>query len=224
MNRLAEFVLGDGMLCACPFNEQTAPVFGTCCVVTIDGVSEFGRWIRVGDPLLDVRERLAGVFDRVADETDRVKRAGNEEAASRARAVLTKGAADANRSLHAVRLRFTVRRERLYLTLETAESLGLKAVFDTLEKRFQTEVHARFLTARDLSGRIGGVGVCGCVLCCSTGVCKRLGVELRLAKQQAIPLHDAVAAGHCGRLKCCIAYELDDSGAGAAPAHGGERN
>ena len=208
MNRLAEIVLGDGMLCLCRFEDMEVPAFGTACVVLIDGLSEFGRFLRVHDSFHAGKVSYSGTFLNVAGEEELKKLAGNEEALSRARGVLLKWIAEERRTLYALRMRFTVRRERLYLTLDATDTTHFQSIFETLEKRFQTQVSAQFLSSRALSAVIGGMGVCGCVLCCSNGTCEQSRVEVKLAKQQMMPLHDAVAAGLCGRLKCCIAYEV----------------
>ena len=80
---------------------------------------------------------------------------------------------------------------------------------ELLEKRFQTKVAMRTASPREISGAVGGLGVCGCMLCCHDGVCARTSVDVRLAKQHGVPMHDSAASGLCGRLKCCIGYETD---------------
>lgn len=207
MNCFVEIVLGDGMVCLCPFEGQEEPCFGTVCIVTIDGVSEFGKFLRIQERSGGGNISYSGIFSHVAEEEELTKLAGNEEAAARARGMLMKWVGEERRTLYGLRLRFTVRRERLYLTLDVADAATFKSFFQTLEKRFQTQIFAQFITSRTLSGTIGGMGVCGCVLCCSNGICEGSRVEVKMAKQQLVPLHDSVAAGLCGRLKCCIAYE-----------------
>lgn len=208
MNRLVEIVLGDGMLCLCRFEDVEVPLFGAVCVATIDDVPEFGRFLRIHGPVRGGNVSYSGTFLHVADEEELTKLAGNDEALSRVRGILLKWVSEERRTLYALRTRFTVRRERLYLTLDAADTESFQPVFEALEKRFQTHVSAQLLSSRALSGAIGGIGVCGCVLCCSKGICEQSRVEVKMAKQQLMPLHDAVAAGLCGRLKCCIAFEV----------------
>jgi cell fate regulator YaaT (PSP1 superfamily) len=148
----------------------------------------------------------------VADSGDLAKQAGNQEAAARARAILLKWVADSRRSVQTLRMRFSARRERLSLLLHVSEFINFQPVFEAMEKRFQTKISSTTVSPREISSLIGGVGVCGCMLCCSNGVCERTTVDVKMAKQQSIPLHDSVATGLCGKLKCCVGYELDQSG------------
>lgn len=208
MNRLAEIVLGDGMLCLCRFDDLEVPAFGTVCIVTIDGLSEFGEFVRIHEPFRSGNISYSGTFLHAAGEEELTRLAGNQEVLVRARGVLLKWVSDEKRNPYGSRMRFTARRERLYLTLDAADITNFKPVFNVLENRFQTQVSAQLVSSRALSGAIGGMGVCGRVLCCSKGVCQQSGVDMKMAKTQSIPLHDAAAVGLCGRLKCCIAYEI----------------
>ena len=121
--------------------------------------------------------------------------------------MILKWAEENGRQIQIIRLRFSVRRERLSVLLHAGEFFNTSALCDLLEKRFQTKVAMRSVSPREISGAIGGLGVCGCVLCCCSGVCQRSSVDIKLAKQHGVPLHDTAASGLCGRLKCCIGYE-----------------
>lgn len=179
------------------------------CLVEVNGVAEFGQLLRWGVPPGRCYASVSGVFVRLADREELAKQAGNQEAAARARAILLKWVADARRSLQTLRIRFSVRRERLSVLMHVSEFINFQPIFDVLEKRFQTKVSVTVVSPREISSAIGGVGVCGCTLCCSNGVCEKASVDVKMAKQQSIPLHDSVATGLCGKLKCCVGYELE---------------
>lgn len=212
MSCLAEFILDDGMICSCPLTEDQAPVRDAVCLVEVNGVAEFGQFLRRIVRPGGCYASVSGTFIRVADSGDLAKQAGNQEAAARARAILLKWVADSRRSVQTLRMRFSARRERLSLLLHVSEFINFQPVFEAMEKRFQTKISSTTVSPREISSLIGGVGVCGCMLCCSNGVCERTTVDVKMAKQQSIPLHDSVATGLCGKLKCCVGYELDQSG------------
>jgi hypothetical protein len=54
-----------------------------------------------------------------------------------------------------------------------------------------------------------GVGTCGRELCCSSWLDKFSNISIRMAKEQDLPLNQAKLTGVCGRLKCCLIYELE---------------
>ena len=210
MSRLAEFILDDGVICSCLFDEgKVSPACDAICVVEVNGVAEFGQFLRQVPHSRKCYASLSGTFLRLADDQDLIKQTGNQEATARARAILMKWVVDGRRSLQTLRMRFSVRRERLSVMLNVSEVINFQPLFDVLEKRFQTKVSATVISPREISSVIGGVGVCGCTLCCCNGVCERASVDVKMAKQQSIPLHDSVATGLCGKLKCCVGYELN---------------
>ena len=85
--------------------------------------------------------------------------------------------------------------------------------FRDLIKRFADEfrvrVEMRQITLRQEAGRIGGIGVCGRELCCSTWLTDFKTVSTTAARYQNLSLNPQKLAGQCGRLKCCLNYELD---------------
>ena len=76
-------------------------------------------------------------------------------------------------------------------------------------KEFQIKIEMRQIGARQESGRIGGIGSCGRELCCSTWLTDFKTVNTHAARYQNLSINQAKLSGQCGRLKCCLNYELD---------------
>jgi cell fate regulator YaaT (PSP1 superfamily) len=76
-----------------------------------------------------------------------------------------------------------------------------------LTHRLHTRVELRQVGVRDESKIVGGIGTCGCELCCSTWLPRFEPVSIRMAKDQNMVLNPQKVSGVCGRLKCCLAYE-----------------
>lgn len=74
---------------------------------------------------------------------------------------------------------------------------------------FKVKVEMRQIGARQESARIGGVGSCGRELCCSTWLSDFKSVSTTAARYQNIAINQSKLSGQCGRLKCCLNYELD---------------
>ncbi|MEI6219084.1 MAG: regulatory iron-sulfur-containing complex subunit RicT [bacterium] len=83
--------------------------------------------------------------------------------------------------------------------------------FRDLLKDLSTELNARIemkqIGIRDAAGVIGGMGVCGRKLCCSSWLHEFAAVSVRMAKTQRLSLNPNTISGMCGRLKCCLRYE-----------------
>ena len=74
---------------------------------------------------------------------------------------------------------------------------------------YKTRVEFRQIGVRDEARRLGGYGVCGQKLCCSSWIREFTPVTTQAAKDQNMSLNPSRLAGVCGRLKCCLMYELD---------------
>lgn len=74
---------------------------------------------------------------------------------------------------------------------------------------FNTRIELRQIPMRDAAKRLGGMGVCGLELCCTTHLGRYEHVTLDHAKIQQIPANPSKLSGQCGRLKCCLLYEVD---------------
>jgi len=76
-----------------------------------------------------------------------------------------------------------------------------------LSTRFSVRVKMVQVGARDEAGLIGGIGVCGRTLCCSTWLKDFRPISIQMAKRQNLSLNPSKISGQCGRLLCCLAYE-----------------
>lgn len=76
-------------------------------------------------------------------------------------------------------------------------------------KEFRVKIEMRQIGARQESARIGGLGSCGRELCCSTWLTDFKSVSTAAARYQNLAINQAKLSGQCGRLKCCLNYELD---------------
>jgi cell fate regulator YaaT (PSP1 superfamily) len=78
-----------------------------------------------------------------------------------------------------------------------------------LAYRLHTRVEMRQIGVRDASKVVGGLGVCGRILCCASWLQKFEPVSIRMAKVQNLSLNPQKVSGACGRLLCCLAYEQE---------------
>lgn len=76
-------------------------------------------------------------------------------------------------------------------------------------KEFRIKIEMRQIGARQESARIGGIGSCGRELCCSTWLSDFKSVSTAAARYQNLAINQVKLSGQCGRLKCCLNYELD---------------
>jgi cell fate regulator YaaT (PSP1 superfamily) len=88
------------------------------------------------------------------------------------------------------------------------ERVDFRELIKVLADTFRIRIEMRQIGARQEAGRIGGIGTCGRELCCSTFVTNFVSVSTHSARIQEVALNPQKLAGQCGKLKCCLNYEL----------------
>jgi cell fate regulator YaaT (PSP1 superfamily) len=74
---------------------------------------------------------------------------------------------------------------------------------------FKTRIELRQIGVRDESKMMGGLGVCGRLLCCHSFLTEFEPVSIKMAKEQGISLNPTKISGTCGRLMCCLRFEQE---------------
>lgn len=93
-----------------------------------------------------------------------------------------------------------------YFTSE--QRVDFRQLVKDLAASFKTRIELRQIGARDEAKRFPGYGVCGKKTCCTSWLWEFEPVSLRMAKEQNLPLTPSKLTGVCGRLMCCLSYEL----------------
>ena len=78
-----------------------------------------------------------------------------------------------------------------------------------MAREFSTRIEMKQIGLREEASRLGGIGSCGRELCCSTWLTDFRSVTTSAARYQQLSLNPQKLAGQCGKLKCCLNYELD---------------
>lgn len=94
-----------------------------------------------------------------------------------------------------------------YYTAE--ERVDFRELIKILAGKFRVKIEMKQIGMRQEAGRLGGIGSCGRELCCATWLTDFRSVSTSAARYQQLSLNPAKLAGQCGKLKCCLNYELD---------------
>ncbi|GAA4367072.1 hypothetical protein GCM10023185_38620 [Hymenobacter saemangeumensis] len=100
-------------------------------------------------------------------------------------------------------------RTRALFYYSAEDRVDFRELIRRLADEFRVRVEMRQISLRQEAGRLGGIGVCGRELCCSTWLQDFKTVSTTAARYQNLSLNPQKLAGQCGRLKCCLNYELD---------------
>lgn len=89
------------------------------------------------------------------------------------------------------------------------ERVDFRELIKVLAEEFKVRIEMRQIGARQEAARLGAIGACGRELCCSTWLTDFRTVSTSAARYQQLSLNPMKLAGQCGKLKCCLNYELD---------------
>ncbi len=87
--------------------------------------------------------------------------------------------------------------------------IDFRELVKDLAHAFHTRIEMRQIGVRDEAGMVGGIGICGRELCCSSFLREFEPVSVKMAKEQNLALNPTKISGQCGRLLCCLAYEFE---------------
>ncbi|MDR2813609.1 MAG: hypothetical protein LBB79_02990 [Prevotellaceae bacterium] len=88
------------------------------------------------------------------------------------------------------------------------ERVDFRELIKLMADDFHVRIEMRQIGVRQEAGRIGGVGTCGRELCCAQWLCSFASVSTTAARYQSLAINQQKLAGQCGKLKCCLNYEL----------------
>lgn len=104
---------------------------------------------------------------------------------------------------------FTFDRSQLLFRFISDTRVDFRNVVKKLASIYKTRIELRQVGVRDKAKEVGGIGVCGCKLCCARFLKDLEAVSINMAKNQNIALNPSKINGVCGRLLCCLKYEDD---------------
>ena len=142
-----------------------------------------------------------------ARDLERLREARRIELETLVRARVLAYATESPIKLTDVEYQADLRKATFYYTSE--ERVDFRELIKSLAREFRVRVEMRQIGARQEAARLGGIGSCGRELCCSTWLTDFKNVNTSAARYQGLALNPTKLSGQCGRLKCCLNYELD---------------
>jgi len=138
-------------------------------------------------------------------ETDRNNRSLEDEASAFCR----KKVKSHNLFMKVVGTEVTLDRKRLIFYFTADGRIDFRELVRDLASKFKTRIEMRQIGVRDEVKRIGGIGCCGKEVCCKVFLTSFEPISIRMAKKQELVLNPGKLSGICGRLMCCLGYEIE---------------
>ncbi|MFP4190611.1 MAG: stage 0 sporulation family protein [Candidatus Hydrogenedentota bacterium] len=178
------------------------------CIVETERGIEFGACVLPPEPCTeDVKNQYSMHVLRRAHEEDEADFARILEDEVSARAICRECIETRRLPMKIVDAEYTFDRHKVILYFTADERVDFRELVRELAKHLKTRIELRHIQVRDEAKLIGGIGVCGRELCCSTWLREFQPISMKMAKRQNLSLNPAKISGQCGRLLCCLSYE-----------------
>src|SRR5262245_46094264 len=180
-----------------------------------------GRVARVPSELAERRrpaETAPTVVVRRATQHDVLQRLKQEQREREAHRIAQLKIRERGLSMKLTRVEYPFDGSRLIFYYTAEARVDFRELVRDLAGHFHVRIEMRQIGVRDEAKMLGGYGACGRPLCCTTWLNGFEPVSIKMAKQQQLSLNPSKLSGMCGRLKCCLRYELPN---GNGVKHGG---
>lgn len=127
-------------------------------------------------------------------------------------------AAELKLRLKLVEVYGAIERRQLTFVYTADERIDFRDLVRDLARRFGGRIEMRQVGAREEAKRLGGIDTCGLVLCCASFLTDVKPVTVKQARHLGLPVEDPRLLGVCGRLKCCLMFEMMEMQGTAAPS------
>jgi cell fate regulator YaaT (PSP1 superfamily) len=201
------------------FRNSTTHIFEKGDMVTVEGVSGFdigmasltGELVRLQMKKKGIEENnpdLKRILRRTNDKDMEIMKQNKDrekEALVRSRAIARQLRLDMKMS--EVEIQADGRKATFYYIAD--DRVDFRELIKLFASEFRLKVEMRQIGARQEAAKVGGIGSCGRELCCSTWLSDFKSVNTTAARYQNLSINQSKLSGQCGRLKCCLNYELD---------------
>ena len=114
-----------------------------------------------------------------------------------------------NLDMNLISCEYTLDKSKVLFSYLTDDRVDFRELLKVLASKLHTRIELRQIGSRDKAKMIGGLGVCGLPLCCSTFLNEFDGISINRAKNQMLAINIPKLSGQCGKLICCLKYEDD---------------
>ncbi len=146
---------------------------------------------------------------RFADQKDKAQNKENRELELKARKVFQEKVISHKLDMALSDVECSFDRSKLIFYFTSEGRVDFREFVKDMASVFKTRIELRQIGVRDEAKQLGGLGICGRPLCCSSFLEDFQQVSIKMAKEQNLSLNPTKISGTCGRLMCCLRYEND---------------
>lgn len=179
-------------------------------------IVETARGIEFAEAVSEIREieedeaflPLKDVI-RIATEEDAAIHNSNIEKEKSAFDICNEKIAKRELKMKLIDVEYTFDGNKILFYFVADTRIDFRDLVKDLASVFKTRIELRQVGVRDQAKAVGGLGICGRVICCASATGEFQPVSIKMAKEQSLSLSPTKISGTCGRLMCCLKYEQD---------------
>lgn len=147
---------------------------------------------------------------RIATERDDEQEAGNKLREKEAFRICQEKIAKHGLEMKLIDAEYTFDNNKVLFYFTADGRIDFRELVKDLASVFKTRIELRQIGVRDETKILGGIGICGRVLCCHSHLSEFIPVSIKMAKEQNLSLNPTKISGVCGRLMCCLKHEEEN--------------
>jgi len=182
---------------------------GDCVVVESSFGMTIGRVVTEKLPVGGEERELKKIIRKATDD-DICCKQKNVDLEKEARAFCLERIKARGLQMKLVCTEATLDKKRVIFYFTADGRIDFRELVKDLASKFKTRIEMRQIGVRDETKLIGGLGICGREVCCNTFLTGFAPISIKMAKKQELVLNTSKLSGLCGRLMCCLNYELDE--------------
>ena len=179
-------------------------------------IVETARGVEFGEAVSDIKEiedeeavlPLKDVI-RIATEEDVQTHNSNIEKEKTAFDICNEKIAKHELQMKLIDVEYTFDGNKILFYFIADTRIDFRELVKDLAAVFKTRIELRQVGVRDQAKAVGGLGICGRVICCASATGEFQPVSIKMAKEQSLSLSPTKISGTCGRLMCCLKYEQE---------------
>ena len=144
---------------------------------------------------------------RIATERDDEQEASNKQKEKNAFRICQEKIAKHGLDMKLIDAEYTFDNNKVLFYFTADGRIDFRELVKDLASVFKTRIELRQIGVRDETKILGGIGICGRVLCCHSHLSEFVPVSIKMAKEQNLSLNPTKISGVCGRLMCCLKHE-----------------
>lgn len=147
---------------------------------------------------------------RKATEADLQTYENNKQEVLTAIKYFSDGVTKLNLDMRLVNALYTLDKAKILFCYVSEDRVDFRELLKELSVNLKCRIELKQIGARDRSKSVGGIGICGLPLCCSSFLNEFEGISINMAKNQYLALNIQKLSGQCNKLLCCLKYEDSD--------------